>query len=183
MLADNDYTQPDYHSVMSIQLCELVDDGVFDWSKEILDWSEQAYSEEQYSRVCDMFIKRFWWREVSIFPVGEWMQRLHYRIAYELMPKYKMLYALYDEGSINPLVDEDEYKKERDIESGYPETQLTGNADYLKSGRDSEYERIVTGSVLDKLEQFDRYRDIDTRLLDELEPFFSSLYTVNVNSL
>ena len=39
---------PDYHSVYSIQLCELINDGWIDFSDE--SWDFDSYNEEQRNR-------------------------------------------------------------------------------------------------------------------------------------
>ena len=52
----------------------------------------------------------------------------------------------------------------------------------MSNGSDREYEDIIDGSWLDKVLQLARdYQDIDALVLDELEPLFSSLYTVAVS--
>ena len=177
-----DYTGiPERHAVYTVQLGELVESGVFDWSSPILDWSQSAYSEEQYNRVCSYFIDRFEFREISLIPFYEWAKRLHYKLIYELMPKYKPLYDAFESG-INPLADFDEYYKDREITSAYPETMLSGNSDYASDGRDSEYEKIRLGNVTEREQQYiDGFRAIDSALLDELESMFVCMYTANVN--
>ena len=73
------YTGRDeWHDVYTISLGELVADGSFDWSRPELDWSDAAYDAEQYTRVCDYFIQRFYWREISLLPLKKWfMPNLH----------------------------------------------------------------------------------------------------------
>lgn len=171
---------PDYHSVLSVQLCELIDAKFVDWAAD--DWAWDGYSEEQRERVCKMFNERFYWREISIVPPGEWKQQLLYRLNYELMPKYKLLYKAVENG-IDILQDSDEYGKSRDIRSDFPETLLSGNSDYVSGGNDREFETIRQGSVLDKIAQFRDFRAVDTMLLDELESFFTCIYSTNVNGL
>lgn len=172
-----------WNAIYTIQLGELVEKGVFDWSMDILDWSSAQYNEEQYKRVCDYFIKRFEFREISIEPFYEWASRLRYKLVYELMPKYKPLYERYEEG-INPLQESDEYYKRRSIDSEYPETQLSGNSDYASFGTDEEWEKVKEGSISDYLEDFaDKYKSVDEMLVDELECMFIGLYTVNANVL
>lgn len=179
-----DYTgKPDWHAVYTIQLGELIDGGLFDWSKPYLEWELAAYDDEQYLRVCNYFIERFRYREISIIPFKEWAQMLRRKLVFELMPKYKPLYSRVDEG-INPLSDGDEYYKNRTIESAYPETLLSDNADYITDGRDEEYERIKEGKTADNIINFaEKYRYVDELLLDELETMFVCMYTANVNGL
>jgi len=173
----------DWHAVYTIQLGELIESGVFDWNNPYLRWEEAAYDEAQYLRVCNYFIERFRYREISIIPFKEWAQMLRRKLVFELMPKYKPLYARVDEG-INPLSDGDEYYKNRTIESAYPETLLSDNADYITDGRDEEFERIKEGKTADNIINFaELYRGVDELLLDELESMFVCMYTTNVNGL
>ena len=171
-----------WNAVYTVQLGELVDKGLFNWSDDVLNWSDAAYDEEQYSRVCAYFIERFYYREISIEPYLEWARILHYKIAYELMPKYKPLYERLKDG-ISPLADSNEYYKNRTIQSAYPETLLSENADYITDGKDEEFQRIKENNFTDASNNFyDNYRTIDKALLDELETMFVSMYTLNINS-
>ena len=179
-----EYTyQMEGHSVFTIQLFMLVRDGVFDWNREELNWQDAAYDEEQYGRVCDYFIERFKWREISTLPILEWFNILHRKLVYELMPKYKPLYERVSEG-VDPLAGENEYYKNRTIDSDYPQTLLSENADYISSGRDEEYQRIKENGLVDSITDFaERYKAVDELLLDELECMFVSMYTSYVNGL
>lgn len=172
-----------WNAVYTIQLGELMENGVFDWSKEDLDWSGAAFDEAQYKRVCEYFIQRFYYREISMLPFKQWANFLMRKIVFELMPKYKPLYERIAEG-INPLSDGDEYYKNRTIESEYPETLLSSNADYITDGKDEEYERIKEGPFTEKVVDFSlRYKGIDEMMLDELESLFISLYTASMPTL
>lgn len=170
-----------WNALYTVQLGELIEHGLFDWSDPAIDWSKQAYSPEQHDRVCAYFIERFRFREISIVPMYEWMTRLHSKLAYELMPKYKALYKMADDG-IDPTVTGGEYHKRRAIGSDYPETLLSGNADYASNGQDEEGERIETG---DQVEQYLKYaqgfKAVDELLLDDLECMFLGLYTVSLD--
>lgn len=173
---------PDWHAVYTVQLGELIEDGVFDWNAPELDWKSAAYSNEQYDRVCAYFVERFRFREISIIPYLEWAYALRRMLVYELMPKYKPLYdaAL----NYNPLAESDEYYKRRTITSDYPETLLSANADYISDGIDEEWERVTIGNVSERLEQYKEiFTSIDESLLDELETLFICMYTVNANAL
>lgn len=172
---------PEWHAVYTIQLGELVASGLFSWSKPILNWSDAAYNAEQYTRVCAYFIDRFEFREISLIPFYEWAKRLRYKLVYELMPKYKPLYEAFESG-VNPLADFDEYYKEREITSAYPETMLSGNSDYASDGKDIENERIRLGNITERENEYvNGFRSIDAALLDELETMFVCMYTANVN--
>lgn len=177
------YTGKDeFYAVYTIQLGELVERGVFDWSIDNLDWKSAAYSNDQFNRICAYFIERFYYREISIEPFAEWARMLKRKLVYELMPKFKPLYERVDEG-INPLSDSNEYYKNRTIESSYPETLLSGNADYITDGKDEEFERIKEGNFIDEVTDFaERYKSVDEMLLDQLESMFISMYTTNVNA-
>ena len=179
---DNYVGDPIFNAVYTVQLGQLIEDGVFDWSKPELDWEVAAYDEAQYARVCQYFINRFYYREISMEPFKIWANYLKRKLIYELMPKYKPLYARIDEG-VNPLADTNEYYKNRTIQSAYPETLLSQNADYITDGRDEEFQRIKEGSFIDNMDKFGRlYKGVDEMILDELEVLFISLYTANVNT-
>lgn len=181
---DSDYTyQNEWHAVYTIYLGELVQSGVFDWSKPELDWKNAAFDDEQYNRICDYFLLRFKWREISMLPPLMWFDYLKRKLVYEIMPKYKPLYERIADG-VNPLADGNEYYKNRTIQSAYPETLLSENADYITDGRDEEYQRIKESNLVDSLENFAlKYKGVDELLLDELEIMFIGLYTTNVNGL
>lgn len=177
------YTGTDeWNAVYTVSIGELQAAGVFDWSSPLLDWSSAAYDAEQYERVCNYFIERFYYREISIEPFEEWARTLKRKLVYELMPKYVPLYERVYEG-INPLSDGDEYYKSRIVNSAYPETVLSGNSDYLTDARDEENERVKEGNLVDAMESYkERFRSVDQSLLDELESMFISMYTTNINA-
>lgn len=168
-----------WYAVYTVQLGELIEKGVFDWTDPILDWSSAAYNDEQYKRVCSYFIERFRFREISIVPFYEWAAMLHRRIVYELMPKYRMLYehlADFDPAQIG-----NSYTKGRTIGSTYPETLLSGNSDYISDGQDSEHETVTRGNLLQTYEDFVAgYHSIDESMLDELNSMFIGLYTADM---
>lgn len=178
-----DYTgQRETHSVYGIQLCELIDSGVFDWNSDLLKWEDAAYSPEQYERFCAYFVERFYFREIGITPFRVWANYLHRKLVYELMPKYKPLYAQIDNG-INPL-GEDEYYKRRTINSAYPETQLSGNSDYITDGTDEEWERIKITDPSEKMKGYIAdFVGVDQAIGDELEELFVCMYSSYVNGL
>ena len=173
--------QDEWHAVYTIQLGELIESGVFDWSRPEIEWSGAAYNEEQYERLCAYFCERFYWREISTLPVKEWFMHLHRKLVFELMPKYGPMYEAVDEG-INPLAKSYEYFKERHINSEYPETLLSQNADYISNGHDIENERIVINTIGDGVQDYvAKYRYVDELVCDELESLFICMYTSNVN--
>lgn len=172
----------EWYAVYTIQLGELIESGLFDWTRPQLDWSEAAYSPEQYARVCDYFTERFYWREISVIPFGQWAQMLKCKLIFELMPKFTPLYERAAEG-INPLSNENEYYKSRKIGSAYPETQLSGNSDYITDGTDEEFERVKEGGLVSSYNDYvERFRSVDKALLDELESMFTCMYSLNMNT-
>lgn len=178
-----EYTGKDeWYAVYTVQLGELIETGVFDWSRPILDWSEAAYDEAQYERICKYFVERFMYREISMEPFLEWAVMLRRKLVYELMPKYKPLYERVYEG-INPFAEKDEYYKNRTIQSAYPETLLSDNADYITDGKDEEFERLTEGRTAENIVYYaEMYKGVDEFMVDELESMFISLYTANVNA-
>lgn len=179
---------PDWHAVTSVKLGELIEMGFVKWytvagnNKKVInqDWAWDYYDEEQYFRLCDKINARFYWDEIALVPPGIWKQQLIRKLN-EIMPKYKPLYTAVANG-YDPWQDGSGYGKSRDIHSEFPETLLSGNADYISNGNDREYEDIHEGGVADMTDLWVRiWQDIDCHVLDELEPLFSCLYTVNVN--
>ena len=175
--------QNEWHAVYTVYLGELMQSGVFNWERPELNWRDAAIDDEQYQRVCNYFNLRFKWREISILPVLKWFDYLRNKLVYELMPKYKPLYKRVAEG-VNPLSSETEYYKNRTIDSAYPETLLSENADYITNGKDEEFQRIKEHGTADALANFaEVYKGVDQLLLDELEVMFISMYTTNINGL
>ena len=175
-------TEPDeWHATYTIQLGELIESGVFTW--EGVNWKDYAYDDEQYERFCAYFVERFYFREISMLPYLQWAMKLHNVLCYELMPKYEPMYKA-GEQELNPYADKDEYGKDRDINSQYPETILSGNSDYITDGNDREYEHITLGNVADMQENYvAKFRSVDTAICDELEKLFIGMYTVYANGL
>lgn len=170
------------HAVYTVELCELIQSGAFDWKRPELDWSEAAYNDEQYERFCSYFEQRFMFREISMLPPLQWFTALKRMLVYELMPKYSPLYSQAESGIV-PL-GENEYYKERKIQSAYPETLLSGNSDYISDGEDREYERVKVENAAEALEGYrNGFRSVDAALADELEVLFVSMYTSYANVL
>lgn len=170
---------PDYHAVYSIQLCELVDGGFKPfgdkrWNK--LDW----YSKDVKTRIEEKLLARYWYREIGIFPAGEWRHELT-RTMGEILPKYNLLYKALDENT-NALADSDVYSKDRTVYSDFPATQLNNKTnDYAKNAYDHQNETVTQGSYLDKAADIkSRYNDIDVMILDEMEVCFSCLESVTI---
>lgn len=168
----------DFHAVVTIQLGELIEWGWIKWTDPTWKWD--YYNIEQYHRVCKKIEDRFWAREIGILPPGQW-KREYIRKMNEIMPKYKLLYREIDNG-INFLQESDEYHKERNVFSEFPQTRLADNQDYASNGNDLEYEHVREGSPVDKIDYFaNKYNDIDVLILNELEVLFSALVSVSLN--
>ena len=178
-----DYTyQDESHAVYTVELCELMQSGVFDWKRSELDWSEAAYNTEQYERFCKYFESRFMFREICMLPPLQWFTALKRMLVYELMPKYKPLYEQIESG-LAPL-GENEYYKRRHITSNYPETLLSGNSDYITTGDDEEFERVKVDNAAQAMKDYrDGFASVDKAMADELEVLFISMYTSYVNGL
>ena len=176
----HDVGAPKFHSVNTITLGELIECGIFDWEKI---WTPlHAFNPDQYTRLCDAFEKRFYYREIGITPYKQWATRLSYELVYNLMPKYKPMYEQIEKG-YDPLQTGGEYRKERKIESDFPETLLSGNQDYASSGYDFESESVGRGNFTDDYINYAvNFKAIDDMIISELEgKMFSCLFTVNVN--
>lgn len=179
---ENDTGINEYHSVQTIELAELIEDGIFTWER--IGWKPYAYSDAQYDRLCAAFEDRFYFREISITPVGAWFKQLRYALCYKLMPKYKPLYAQLETGDYDPLQTGGEYTKERKIESEFPETLISRtDEDYLSRGYDFEREMVGRGNFADDYANYIvKVSSIDDAILTEIEKdLFSCLYTTNVN--
>ena len=181
-------TRPDVpNAYVSITLGELLykdeyTEPVFKW-EGVADWSEYAFSPEQYARVCTMFEQKYYWEEISE-PANyqKWLRLLAYTIKFELCPKYNKLYELERNKELPLLATLSKYGKSRDIDSEFPETLLSGNSDYASFGKDREYEDVQLGDTLEKLEEIAAtYRSIDQMFVDELQPFFAMVYSTNLN--
>lgn len=168
----------DFHSTVSIQLCELANAGFFDLTREDWDFNPK-YSTEQHEQLCKKITDHFWFREIGIIPPGIWKHEFLRKLN-EIMPKYMQWYKnIDDEVQIGT---EGEYYKSRNIFSDFPQTSLAGNnQDYASTGNDVEYERIKQLDPLELAERLQSYNDVDLAIINELESLFSCLFTVNVN--
>lgn len=180
--ANSIFANDEWNAVYTVQLDELIETGVFNWSNDLLDWKFAAYNDEQYYTLCTYFVERFRYREISIVPAREWFIALKRMLVYELMPKYIPLYEQIENG-YSPL-GENDYFKHREIESHYPETLLSGNSDYISAGNDEEHERITVHDIGDSMMSYTtKFKSVNKAICDELEVLFISMYTLNVNAL
>ena len=176
-LPDGGSPYDDFYSSTGITLGELHEMGFFD--KTDPEWEWDAYDEEQYERVMDMILERYYWRELGVMPEYRW-KRTFLRHMNEIMPKYKVLYERADQG-VNPLQESSEYAKDRVIFSDFPATLLTGNADYTSTGTDRENEVVREGDIVTQTNDYaERYRTVDVMILDELDFLFSCVLTSTV---
>ena len=236
---DSKCNRPDFHAVVTIQLCELIDAGFFDLSRPDWDFGPK-FSDAQHAQLCKKITDHYYFREIALIPPGIW-KREFLRKMNEIMPKYMAWYEIVatdemrvghsydyikgtsdtrDEEKRTDLIDrntdetykDDEYYKGRNIFSDFPQTALAGrNQDYASTGNDTEYERITEGNktladttsgsrastadgnkkyqesrehvsdpltLLDNITEFD---NVDATIIDEIEPLFSCLFTVNIN--
>ena len=170
--------RPDFHAVVTIQLCELIDAGFFDLSRPDWDFGPK-FSEEQHAQLCRKITEHYYYREIALVPPGRW-KREFLRKLNEVMPKYMALYRNAADGV--QLGTESEYYKSRNIFSDFPQTALAGdNQDYASTGSDTEYERIRQLDPLELAERLKSYDDVDLMVIGEIEPLFSCLFTVNIN--
>ena len=169
----------DWHSVYTVQLGELIDSGLIDFTAS--DWDFDAYDAEQRSRLWSKFTERYRWYEIGIVPPLRWQKAVLSKLN-EIMPKYKPLYQALQDG-YNPLQEGSERRRERDVYSEYPQTALKPETqDYASTGNESISETIRDGSIIEKAYAIRaRYSDVDALILDELEFLFIPLTTANVN--
>lgn len=173
--------KPDFHAVISIQLCELIDAGFFDLSRPDWDFGPK-YSEEQHKTLCDKITNHYFYREIALTPPGVW-KREFLRKMNEIMPKYIPLYKAIAE-TPELIGAESEYYKSRNVYSDFPQVQLSGkNGDYASAGNDTQYEKIRQLDTLELAERMREYQDVDAMIINEIESLFSCLFTVNVNAI
>ncbi len=179
----DDYS--DYHAVFTIQMGELIRDGLIDfndgtWDTQLNGQPIEWYNEEQKKRLYAKMEQYYYYREIGELPYLRWKGDLLAKIAL-LMPKYKLLYSILD-SDINPMQEYDDYGKSRNIYSDFPQTMLSGNEDYASTGNDNQYERIRQGSFIEKMLALAHdYDDVDYLLLKELDTHWYCLLTSNVN--
>ena len=173
---------PDFHSVTTIQICELAEEGWFDLTDPSWDFGPK-YSAEQHATLCERITQHFWWREICVVPPGIWKQKFLARMN-EIMPKFMQLYAMLDPESeyYQPMGQESEYYKARNIFSDFPSTRLAGNEDYASSGNDTEYQRIKQMDVLELAERVRTYQDVNALICVSISDLFSQLHSVSINA-
>lgn len=169
-----------WYDVASIRWGEVLD-GNLDGFGTLEEWPLEWYSDEQRERFIRKFNDRYMWREVSIYPLGEWRQQF-IRLFNELAPKYALLYKAVEDPDFDPTLTEQVHHKQRDIGSDFPQTMLGANADYASRGNDMEYLHNVRGDIVAKLQSIaSGYKDVDVMYLDELGVMFSNLVSVSYN--
>ena len=169
----------DWHAVTSITLGELKECGFYDLTRPDWDFNPK-FSTEQHARLCMKITNHYWFREIALVPPGIWKHEFLRKLN-EIMPKYMDWYKTVADGVI--LGSEGEYYKSRNVFSDFPQTSLQGRSqDYASTGNDVEYERIRQLDPLELGERLKRYDDIDLSIVNELEPLFSCLLSVNINA-
>lgn len=168
----------DFHSVATIQLCELYDCGWFDLTDD--SWNFPKYNNAQHERLCAKILEHYYYRELALTPPGVW-KREFLRKMNEIMPKYIVLYKAIDEAP-QLIGAKSEYFKSRNIYSEFPQTMLSGNSDYASSGNDNEYERIYQLDILDLAERIRSYDDVDLMIIEDIESLFSCFFTIGINA-
>ena len=169
----------DYHAIVTIQLCELIDAGFCD--ELLTGWKWDKYNDEQDKRLRKKLVDHYYFREIGLTPPGIWKHEF-VRKMNEIMPKYISLYKLLDE-SPELFGGNSEWYKGRDIFSDFPQTQLSGkNQDYATTGNDKEYQRIRQVDVIDTAKRIRDYNDVDLMIIEDMNTMFSCLLTVNINA-
>lgn len=171
--------ESDWHAVYTIQLGELMEDNLIDFSSS--DWDFDSFDDEQRARLWQKFAARYRWYEIGIVPPMRWHDAVISKLN-EIMPKYKPLYRALQDG-YNPLQEGSERNRTRGIFSEYPQTALRPESqDYASTGNESISETIRDGSIIEKADALRRrYSDVDALILDELEYLFVPLTTANIN--
>lgn len=168
----------DFHAVVTVTLGELITDKWVDWTNP--SWHWDSYNDEQYTRVCEKFNNHFWDREIGVLPPGSWKREV-LRKFNEIMPKYKLVYQALENG-VDILQDSDTYGKNRNVFSDFPATQIAPqNQDYASNATDNQFETIVQGNFLEKMEKIKDYNDIDLMIINDMDSLFSCFYSVSLN--
>lgn len=168
----------DFHAVVTVTLGELITDKWVDWTAP--SWHWDSYNDEQYTRVCEKFNNHFWDREIGVLPPGSWKREV-LRKFNEIMPKYKLVYQALENG-VDILQDSDTYGKNRNVFSDFPATQIAPqNQDYASNATDNQFETIVQGNFLEKMEKIKDYNDIDLMIINDMDSLFSCFYSVSLN--
>ena len=164
----------DAYPTMSVTLGELVEGGYVDPSKP--DWRWDAYNDEQYERVWHKIIQHYYTREIGVLPPRNW-QREFIRKMNEIMPKYKPVYKMLDEGA-NIFTVSDSYAKTRMVNSDFPATQLKSDTqDYASTATDNQSENVTQGDWMQKMGDLKDYNDVDLAIVNDMNTMFTSLYT------
>lgn len=168
----------DFHAVVTVTLGELITDKWVDWTDP--SWHWDSYNDEQYTRVCEKFNNHYWDREIGVLPPGSWKREV-LRKFNEIMPKYKLVYQALENG-VDILQDSDTYGKNRNVFSDFPATQIAPqNQDYASNATDNQFETIVQGNFLEKMEKIKDYNDIDLMIINDMDSLFSWFYSVSLN--
>ena len=99
----------------------------------------------------------------------------------EAMDRLRPAYEKLDNANLMQL--SDTFSKGRSVGSAFPATQLKPTTqDYASDASDSESESVTEGNFFQQSELLKEYIGLDQRLVDYVDPLFSSLFTVNSNA-
>lgn len=185
---DEDYDDDDeFHAVFTVQLGELMHDGLVDfndgtWDTTVTGGEIKWYSEEQKKRLYNKISSHFYYREIGELPYRRWKNDLLNKLA-TIMPKYNFIYAALDDG-VTFLQLQDVYAKHRNIYSDFPQTLLSGNEDYASSGNDNESESVTNGNFIALVNKLrETYSDPDLLVIHELDTMFWCVLSSNMNGI
>ena len=176
-------TRPkEFHSNENIKFGLLVSEGLITLGVD--PWNWEAYNDEQKARIIEQMKRKFFDYELNA-PPHVW--RLNFiQALVETQAKYNPLYKVVEQG-FNPLYNLDEWEKQRDINSDFPQTRIpnTANNDYASEGLDMERELIRIADPIENIVKLaEVYKDVDTLFLNDIEhSCFSCVIVSHVNAL
>lgn len=167
----------DYHALYTIVFGELIDSG-FDWGRN--DWP--CYNETIRTRLVGLIEDMYRFREICEAPPAKFKHFITRRLKL-IMPKYNKMYELLENNRFDVLETGQHYNKDRDVYSEYPQSQLSGSADYASNANDKEGKGKTTGNVIEMMNYYaEQYQSIDQRVVKELEVCFYSTTSGHINS-
>lgn len=163
----------DQHAPNTIRFGEIMDDHP-SWRTNYYP----AFPEVHRTRLNQKIEDRYFYREISHEGGGMPGVFFHFlkRKLNEVLPQYMKIYALEDSGDINVLRTETTKVKSRSIYSDYPQTALSGDADYATNSNDIANASEVTGPNIDMINKFNEsYTDTDLLVLKALDVCFAGM--------
>ena len=169
----------DFHAVVTIQFGELLESN-WDWGKNEWYASNPEFPVEIRERLNALIEERYYFREICAVPPLKFKKFLIRKLN-AIMPKYWELYTLRAAGELNLLRGSTVRHKSRKVFSEYPQSQISGESDYATNAGDDQGITTVDGPVLDRIIKFSaEWVDIDTQIVDALEPCFLALLTTSL---